>query len=142
MAAGALWCSVALAATRVPARYHQEPDRYLPIEDREEIEAAARARQPLTAIVEIKRDGGQLKLRAWVPKEVRLLTLESRPRAQRGAWMPRAIKHRDGSEGFETFSIEIRAGELELFRVKADPAGAPGIRGQRRPSPTATIAER
>ncbi len=80
---------------------------------------AADATTERPRIQKIELDGANVVVTVEVPPGVRKVTLESRTRLGRGAWVPRAVQRFDGQGGVATFRLE-KSGELEVLRVRGD----------------------
>ncbi len=70
-------------------------------------------------IVSIQFDGGEVVVTVRVPKGIKKVTLEGRPRLGRGNWTPRAIKRVDGTGGLLVFRLASSKSN-ELLRVRGD----------------------
>ena len=70
-------------------------------------------------IVSIKFDGGEVVVTVRVPKGIKKVTLEGRPRLGSGNWTPRAIKRVDGTGGLLVFRLASSKSN-ELLRVRGD----------------------
>ena len=70
-------------------------------------------------IVSIQFDGGEVVVTVRVPKGIKKVTLEGRPRLGRGNWTPRAIKRVDGTGGLLVFRLASSKSN-EMIRVRGD----------------------
>ena len=70
-------------------------------------------------IVSIQFDGGEVVVTVRVPKGIKKVTLEGRPRLGSGNWTPRAIKRVDGTGGLLVFRLASSKSN-ELLRVRGD----------------------
>ena len=70
-------------------------------------------------IVSIQFDGGEVVVTVRVPKGIKKVTLEGRPRLRSGNWTPRAIKRVDGTGGLLVFRLASSKSN-ELLRVRGD----------------------
>ena len=70
-------------------------------------------------IVSIQFDGSEVVVTVRVPKGIKRVTLEGRPRLGSGNWTPRAIKRVDGTGGLLVFRLD-NAKSNELLRVRGD----------------------
>ncbi|MGB1743355.1 MAG: beta-propeller domain-containing protein, partial [Limisphaerales bacterium] len=70
-------------------------------------------------IVSIKFDRGEVVVTVRVPKGIKKVTLEGRPRLGSGNWTPRAIKRVDGTGGLLVFRLASSKSN-ELLRVRGD----------------------
>ncbi|MED6325716.1 MAG: beta-propeller domain-containing protein, partial [Verrucomicrobiota bacterium] len=70
-------------------------------------------------IVSIQFDGGEVVVTVRVPKGIKKVTLEGRPRLGSGNWTPRAIKRVDGTGGLLVFRL-ANSKSNELLRVRGD----------------------
>ena len=73
----------------------------------------------LPEIISIYFDGAEVVVTVSVPKEIKKVTLEGRPRLESGNWAPRAIKRVDGTGGQLVF--RLASSKLnEILRVRGD----------------------
>ena len=70
-------------------------------------------------IVSIQFDGGEVVVTVRVPKGIKKVTLEGRPRLGSGNWTPRAIKRVVGTGGLLVFRL-ANSKSNELLRVRGD----------------------
>ena len=70
-------------------------------------------------IVSIQFDGGEVVVTVRVPKGIKKVTLEGRPRLGSGNWTPRAIKRVDGTGELLVFRLASSKSN-ELLRVRGD----------------------
>ena len=70
-------------------------------------------------IVSIQFDGGEVVVTVRVPKGIKKVTLEGRPRLGSGNWTPRAIKRVDGTGGLLVFRLASSKSN-EMIRVRGD----------------------
>ena len=70
-------------------------------------------------MVSIQFDGGEVVVTVRVPKGIKKVTLEGRPRLGSGNWTPRAIKRVDGTGGLLVFRLASSKSN-ELLRVRGD----------------------
>ncbi len=67
----------------------------------------------------IKIADEQVVITVSVPAELKVITLEGRKRFGRGVWVPRSVKHSDGSAGEVVFRLPNDQ-TFEVFRVKGE----------------------
>ena len=70
-------------------------------------------------ITGIHVDGSDVVVETRVPKGLRKVVLESRSRANAGAWVPQAIQRLDGNGGDLTFRLP-KSNRLEILRARAE----------------------
>jgi hypothetical protein len=83
---------------------------------RGELVAAAAEDLGQPRILSVKIDGEDLLVEVEVPKGFKRITLESRTRLNRGAWIPRGVERFDGDGGTHTFRLK-REEVLEVLRI-------------------------
>jgi len=72
-----------------------------------------------SAITDVHGDGKMLSVTVSVPAGKRRVTLETRPRATSGAWIPRQVRWTDGTTNALVFQLPMSSG-LELVRAREE----------------------
>ena len=88
----------------------------LMMSSRGELSAAAADELAKPRILSVRIDGEDLLVEVEVPEGFTRITLESRTRLNRGAWIPRGVERFEGDGGTHTFRLK-REETLEVLRV-------------------------